>query len=147
MDWDMNVCVPLAEDDPQFYRLKITFHFLQQNDMYMEASESLHSVVECVTCSCHHPPPTPQFSIIQSHLIGIISAIFPISCLDCCVWPLQLLCVVGNVLENVGGEDDSMMEVHERMILLLQQWTTANHVGKRSCLLPISSHNWRDKRC
>lgn len=85
----------------------------------MEASECLHSVVECVTCSCHPPP--PQFSIIQSHLIGIISAVFPVSCLDCCVWPLQLLSVVGNVLENVGGEDDSMMEVHKRMIPLLQQ--------------------------
>lgn len=75
--------------------------------------------------------PLPLFSIIQSHLIGIISALFPVSCLD--IWPAALTTtitqsVVENVLEKFEEDEsrreggwvaDSMTEVRKRMILLL----------------------------
>lgn len=76
--------------------------------------------------------PLPLFSIIQSHLIGIISALFPVSCLD--IWPAALTTTITQrVLLRMywkslrrmragGGRGwvaDSMTEVRKRMILLL----------------------------
>lgn len=74
--------------------------------------------------------PLALFSIIQSHLIGIISALFPVSCLD--IWPAALTTTItqrlllrmywkslGRMGTGGGGVADSMTEVRKRMILLL----------------------------
>lgn len=74
--------------------------------------------------------PLALFSIIQSYLIGIISALFPVSCLD--IWPAALTTTITqSVLSRMywkslermtaGGRGmaDSMTEVRKRMILLL----------------------------
>ena len=74
--------------------------------------------------------PLPLFSIIQSHLIGIISALFPVSCLD--IWPAALTTTItqrvllrmywkslGRMRAGGGRVADSMTEVRKWMILLL----------------------------
>lgn len=110
------------------------------------------------------------FSIIQSHLIGIISALFPVSCLD--IWPAALTTTItqrvllrmywkslGRMRAGGGGMADSMTEVRKRMILLLpgkvQQtnpwkkmlFTLADKIFFSRALFEIPAEMFYDKRC